>query len=128
LGSEQDPETGGVPVTVAVAEALALPPEPVQERENSLDLVNVPVDSLPESALLPDQAPEATQEVASLDDQVSVDALPLATEGGFADSDTVGSGGAGTGEEESPPLPPHPMTRNDIAVTAATARTRKTQS
>ena len=41
----------------------------------------------------PDHAPEAMQAVAPVDDQVSVDDPPLATEAGLADSDTVGGGG-----------------------------------
>jgi len=42
--------------------------------------VNAPVDCpvLLESALLPDHAPEAVQEVALADDQVSVELAPLA--------------------------------------------------
>ena len=45
--------------------------------------------------MLPDHAPEAAQEAASVDDQVSVEDAPLATEVGFAVSDTVGTGGGG---------------------------------
>ena len=82
----------GVP-TVTVA--LAAPPGPVQARANVLELVNAPLDSLPETALLPDHAPEATQEVASVDDHVSVEDPPLVTDAGFAASDTVGTGGGG---------------------------------
>jgi hypothetical protein len=69
----------------------------VQARENVLELVNGPVDwpVLLEIALLPDHAPEARQEVASVDDQVSVEAPPLVTDVGFAASETVGSGGGG---------------------------------
>jgi len=50
---------------------------------------------LPEIALLPDHAPEAAQEVALVDDQVSVEDPPLAIDVGFAVSDTVGTGGGG---------------------------------
>ena len=53
------------------------------------------VDSLPEVALAPDQPPEAVQDVAFAEDQVSVDVPPLATAAGFAVSDTVGAGGGG---------------------------------
>jgi hypothetical protein len=52
--------------------------------------VSVPVDWLPESVLDPDHAPEAEQEVVSVVDQVSVEAPPLATDVGFAASNTVG--------------------------------------
>ena len=51
------------------------------------------MDSLPESALPPDHAPEARQEVASVDDQVSIEDPLLQTVAGFAASDTVGTGG-----------------------------------
>ena len=56
--------------------------------------VSVPVDSLtPEVALEPDHAPEAVQEVALVEDQVSAEDSPYATVIGFAASDTVGTGG-----------------------------------
>ena len=54
----------------------------------------MPVDSLtPEVALSPDQAPEAVQEVALVEDQVSIEDSPYATVVGVAASDTVGTGG-----------------------------------
>jgi hypothetical protein len=43
-------------------------------------------------ALAPNQAPEAVHEVALLDDQVSVDALPLSIVLGLALKATVGEG------------------------------------
>ena len=46
----------------------------------------------PLTGLVPVQAPEAVQEVALLDDQVRVDALPLVTVLGAADKLTVGAG------------------------------------
>ena len=59
------------------------------------------VDSAPEPCLLPDHAPEAVQEVALVEDHVSVEELPLDTDVGLAASDTVGCGsrslGAGVG-------------------------------
>jgi hypothetical protein len=55
--------------------------------------VSAPVDWLPEVALVPDQPLEAVQVVALVEDQVSVEAAPLATEVGFAASDRVGAGG-----------------------------------
>jgi hypothetical protein len=60
-----------------------------------LVLVNTPVNWLPEVALAPDHAPEAEQEVAFVENQVSIKARPLVTGVGFAASDTVGSGGGG---------------------------------
>ena len=82
-------------VTVTVADALAVPPSPVQSRANVLVLVNAPLGWLPEIVLRPDHAPEARQEVALAEDQVSVEDPPLATDVGFAASDTVGLGGGG---------------------------------
>ena len=65
--------------TETIVDAFAVPPEPVQDRLNAVVLVRAPVDWLPEVALAPDHPPEAEQEVAFVDDQVSVDAPLLAT-------------------------------------------------
>jgi hypothetical protein len=43
-------------------------------------------------ALVPDQAPEAVQEEALVEDQVSVDVPPLTMLVGLATSETVGAG------------------------------------
>ncbi len=58
--------------------------------------VSAPVDSLPEVALGPDQAPEAVHEVALVEDQVSVESAPFAIDAGFISSDTIGTGGGGS--------------------------------
>ena len=50
------------------------------------------MDCDPEILLAPDQAPEAVQEVALLDDQARVDALPLLIVLGLALRLTVGEG------------------------------------
>ena len=70
-----------------------------------------PVDWLPpEVALSPVQAPEAAQELAFVEDQVSIEDTPFATDDGFAASDTVGTGAGGGGGAEVPsPLPPPPQ-------------------
>ena len=52
--------------------------------------VNEPVDAEPLRARLPDQAPEAVQEVALLLDQVSIEAVPDLTVLGLALSVTTG--------------------------------------
>ena len=96
----------GVPVTVTVVDALAVPVVPVQERLNVRVLVSPPVEALPETALAPDQPPEAVQEVALVEDQASVDDPPLVTDVGFAASDTVGSTVL-IGEATRPQLPDH---------------------
>ena len=70
--------------------------------------VSAPVDALPEVGLVPDQPPEAVQETASVEDQVKVEDAPFGTDGGFAPSDTVGTGGGGGGGAELS-LPPPPQ-------------------
>ena len=70
--------------------------------------MSAPVDWLPEVALLPDHAPEAVQEAALLDDQVSVEDPPLATDVGLAVSVTVGTGSTVT-VAEALALPPEPV-------------------
>jgi hypothetical protein len=67
----------------------------VQTRVNKLVVVSTPVDSLPEVALAPDQPPEAVQDAAFVEDQVSVEDAPVATNVGLAASDTVTDGGGG---------------------------------
>jgi len=70
--------------------------------------VSGPINWLPEVAVVFAQPPTGVQEVASAEDQVSVEDAPLATDGGFAASNTVGTGGGGGGgaEVSSPPPPP----------------------
>ncbi len=55
-------------------------------------VARAPVDCEPFRALAPDQAPEALQDVALADDQLTVDALPLVIELGLALTLTVGAG------------------------------------
>ena len=73
--------------------------------------MSAPVDWVPpEVALSPDQAPEAAQELAFVEDQVSVEDAPFATDGGFAASDTVGVGGGDTVTvADALALPPGPL-------------------
>jgi hypothetical protein len=72
--------------------------------------VTAPVDCDPEILLAPDQAPEAVQEVALLDDQVRVDALPLLIVLGLALRLTVGEGFALTATvADCAALPPLPV-------------------
>jgi hypothetical protein len=54
--------------------------------------VRAPVDEVPLVGLEPDQAPDAVQAVALVDDQVSVDAAPLFIVLGAADSVIAGAG------------------------------------
>jgi len=91
----RDTVGAGVAVTVTVADALCVPPGPVQERLKLPLFVSAPVEAVPDVERVPDQPPAAVQEVAPVDDQVSVDDPPLTTDEGFAEIDTVGTGGGG---------------------------------
>jgi hypothetical protein len=87
--------------------------------------VSAPVDWLPEVALAPDQPPEAVQEVALVEDQVSVEDPPLATDAGFAASDTVGTGGGeGSTAELSTLSPPQPANARASTGTSSRAMMR----
>ncbi len=97
-----------------VALAVPLPPLPVQVRVKVAALVSAPVDSLPAVARVPLQAPLAVQEVAWVEDQVSVVAAPLVTLPTAAVRVTLG-GGAGV-----PPLPPPPQPARISAQAAST--------
>jgi hypothetical protein len=82
-----------ITVTASTAEALALPPGPVQVSM----YVSVPATlgetvRLPDVACVPLHAPLAMQELALLLDQVSVALLPTAIEEGFTPIVTVGDG------------------------------------
>ena len=52
---------------------------------NTVSVTRFPVLSEPETAFSPDQPSEALHEVALLEDHISVDALPKATELGLAE-------------------------------------------
>jgi hypothetical protein len=77
-------------VTLASAERL----EPVHASVNVDCEVSAVVVCVPDVALVPDQAPEAVQLVAFVDDHVSTEVPPLITLVGLALSETVGCGGA----------------------------------
>ena len=63
----------------------------------------------PEVALSPNQAPEAVQVFAFVEDQVSVEDPPLATDGGLAASDTAGAAGNTVTVAVALALPPEPV-------------------
>ena len=91
--------TEGVATKVAVGmiltrtlDTLLVPPVPVQVKEYELGIVMAPVLCVPLVALLPPQPPDAVHEVAFVELQVSVDAVPLAIEVGAAPRDAVGFG------------------------------------
>jgi hypothetical protein len=60
--------------------------------------------------MLPDQPPEAAQEVALVEDQLNVEALPLVTVLGLAVKVTVGAGAlTETVADDCVELPPEPV-------------------
>ena len=71
--------------------------------------MSAPVDCEPLKPLLPDQAPEAVQAVAWVDDQVSVELAPRATVLGLALRLTVGAGGVTDTVTDCDALPPVPL-------------------
>jgi len=71
--------------------------------------VSEPVDCEPLTPLLPDQAPEAVQEVALVETQASVDALPPVIELGLALKLTVGAGAVTDTVADCAALPPVPV-------------------
>jgi hypothetical protein len=73
--------------------------------------------------LLPDHAPVAVQDVASVEAQVRVDDPPLETDAGFADSDTAGNAGGGAAPPQLAGAEP-----DCFALQAASARMRSGMS
>ena len=70
--------------------------------------MSAPVDCEPLVGSLPDQAPEAVQEVALVADQASVELLPLVTVLGLAVKLTVGAGEVTETVADCVALPPVP--------------------
>jgi hypothetical protein len=108
--------------TATEADCDAVPPLPEHVRVNVEFVVNAPVDWLPLVALPPDQAPVAVQDVALVEDQVSVALPPLSMALGPTLSETVGADGAAATEtvadcEARPPVPLQVSTKVDVAET-----------
>ncbi len=74
--------------------------------------VRAPVDCEPLTALLPDHAPEAVQEVAFVETHVNADPSPLVTELGFALKPTVGAGALTETVADCAAFPPVPVQVN----------------
>jgi hypothetical protein len=89
------PLTPAVPAIFTVAERAVAPPLPVQVSVYVLGAEMELMVSLPDVTLTPDQAPDAVQLEALLEDQVSRVEPPAATVVGAALSETVGAGGGG---------------------------------
>jgi hypothetical protein len=92
LGLAESARVGAGWVTETVVDWLALVPAPVQVSVYVAFAVSAPVLCIPFRASAPDQAPEAVQAVALVDDQESIAALPLATVLGLALNVTVAAG------------------------------------
>jgi hypothetical protein len=92
LGLALKVTVGAGAVTVTVADCAAVPPVPEHVRVKVELAVSTPVDCEPLIPLVPDQAPEAVQDVALVADQLTVELLPLATVLGLADRLIVGTG------------------------------------
>jgi hypothetical protein len=73
---------------------------------------SAPVDCEPLTALLPDQAPEATQDVALVADQLRVEVPPLATVLGAAVRVTVGAAALTETLADWVAVPPAPVQVN----------------
>jgi hypothetical protein len=110
----------GVTVTFTVATVL-VPPAPVQVNEYEPGIVRDPVLCVPLVGLVPPQLPEAVHEVALVELHVSVEAPPLATEVGFADSVTVGAGTTVTVAVAMLLVPPAPTQVKEYMVAAVSA-------
>jgi len=92
LGLLLKPTVGAVCLTETVADCIALPPAPVQDKVYVVLAVSAPVDWDPLVAFGPAHPPEAVQAVALVADQVRL-LLPLfATLLGLAVKLTVGTG------------------------------------
>jgi hypothetical protein len=109
LGLADSVMAGAAWVTETVADCVALPPVPVQVSPKVELAVRAPVDCEPLAALVPDQAPEAVQEVALVADQVNVELPPLATVLGLAAKVTVGAGDVTETVADCVALPPVPV-------------------
>jgi hypothetical protein len=84
-------------------------------------LFTLPVEAEPFTGSAPLQLPEAVHDVASAEDQVRIELLPLATVLGFADSVTVGMGWVTETVADCEALPPPPVqvTVNVVLVLSA---------
>ena len=75
----------------------------VKELSPAFEIVTT---SVPEVAFVPDQAPDAEQEVALVEDQVIVEVLVRRTVNGSAAIATIGAGVTGAVVPPPPPPPP----------------------
>ncbi len=109
LGLADRVTTGAAWVTETVTDWVALPPVPVHASPKVELAVRAPVDCEPLAALVPDQAPEAVQEVALVADQVNVELAPPATVLGLAAKVIVGAADVTETVADCVALPPVPV-------------------
>jgi len=98
-----------VGVTETVALCAAEPPAPVHVSVYLVVAVSAAVLCEPLAASEPLQPPEAAHEVAFVEDQVKVEAAPLATVLGLAPKVTVGTGVVTVTVADCAALPPLPV-------------------
>ena len=113
----------GTRFTVAVAGAL-VPPAPVQISEYMVAAFTAPVLCVPLAASEPVQPPDAAQDVALVELQVSVDEPPVATLEGEALTLAVGAAGKGltvTDAAAAGLVPPGPEQVNEKVELAVSA-------
>jgi hypothetical protein len=100
---------GGVADTVTVADWLALPPVPVQVSVYFVVAVRAEVAADPLTGSAPLHPPDAVQDVALVEDQVSVDLAPLAIVLGLAERVTAGGVWVTETVADCVALPPVPV-------------------
>jgi hypothetical protein len=111
---------GLVDLTTTATVRAALPPGPAQVSVKSLEAESAALASLPLSGLLPLQAPEAVQPVASLALHTRLVADPLGISVGWAVRATMGAA-CPLPSAESPPEP-HPQVRSALSRAAIRVR------
>ncbi len=102
----------GAGVTVTVVDCVAAPPGPEQASVKVEFAFRLPVDCEPWGASAPDQAPEAEQDAALVDDQRRVALPPLVSELGVALRLTVGGDAFTETVADWAALPPAPVQVN----------------
>jgi hypothetical protein len=103
---------GVAAVTDTVTDCVADPPAPVQVAVYFVAALSAVVDCEPLGAIVPLQPPDATQDVALVEDQVNIELPPLATVVGLAISMTVGAGVVTVTVVDWAALPPLPVQVN----------------
>ncbi len=113
--------SGTVGLTLTATVRDELPPGPAQVRVKSLEAASAALASLPLRGLLPLQAPEAVQLVASFTLQTRFVAAPLWISVGWAVNETAGAG-TPLPSTDSPPEPLHPQVRRALSNAAIRVR------